>query len=77
MKTDIVCKNGVIHVIDAVLMPKDIVDTAVAAESFKTLVTAIKAAELVDTLKGEGPFTSSRRPTRRLRRYPRTSWKLC
>jgi uncharacterized surface protein with fasciclin (FAS1) repeats len=36
---------------------KDIVDTAVAAESFKTLVTAIKAAGLVDTLKGEGPFT--------------------
>src|SRR3954449_6811054 len=36
---------------------KDIVDTAVAAGSFKTLVTAIKAAGLVDTLKGEGPFT--------------------
>lgn len=37
--------------------PKDIVDTAVAAGSFKTLVTAIKAAGLVDTLKGKGPFT--------------------
>ncbi len=36
---------------------KDIVDTAVAAEKFKTLVAAIKAAELVDTLKGKGPFT--------------------
>ena len=36
---------------------KDIVDTAVAAGSFKTLVTAIKAAGLVDTLKGKGPFT--------------------
>lgn len=36
---------------------KDIVDTAVAAGSFKTLVTAVKAAELVDTLKGKGPFT--------------------
>ena len=35
----------------------DIVDTAVAAGSFKTLVTAVKAAGLVDTLKGEGPFT--------------------
>jgi len=35
----------------------DIVDTAVAAGSFSTLVTAVKAAELVDTLKGEGPFT--------------------
>jgi uncharacterized surface protein with fasciclin (FAS1) repeats len=37
--------------------PKDIVDTAVGAGSFKTLVAAVKAAGLVDTLKGEGPFT--------------------
>lgn len=36
---------------------KDIVDTAVAAGSFKTLVTAVKAAGLVDTLKSPGPFT--------------------
>jgi uncharacterized surface protein with fasciclin (FAS1) repeats len=36
---------------------KDIVDTAVAAGSFNTLVTAVKAAGLVETLKGEGPFT--------------------
>ncbi|MDJ0786142.1 MAG: fasciclin domain-containing protein [Myxococcota bacterium] len=35
----------------------DIVDTAVAAGSFDTLVAAVKAAELVDTLKGDGPFT--------------------
>ena len=35
----------------------DIVDTAVAAGSFDTLVAAVKAAELVETLKGEGPFT--------------------
>lgn len=35
----------------------DIVDTAVAAGKFKTLVTAVKAAELVETLKGKGPFT--------------------
>ena len=35
----------------------DIVDTAVAAGSFNTLVEAVKAADLVDTLKGEGPFT--------------------
>jgi len=35
----------------------DIVDTAVAAGNFKTLVTALKAAGLVDTLKGKGPFT--------------------
>lgn len=36
---------------------KDIVDTAVAAGKFKTLVAAAKAAGLVDTLKGDGPFT--------------------
>ena len=36
---------------------KDIVDTAVAAGSFKTLATALKAAGLVDTLKSKGPFT--------------------
>ena len=37
--------------------PKDIVDTAVAAGSFKTLAKALTAAGLVDTLKGAGPFT--------------------
>jgi len=36
---------------------KDIVDTAAAAGSFTTLVTAVKAADLVETLKGAGPFT--------------------
>lgn len=36
---------------------KDIVDTAVAAGSFKTLVAAVKAAGLVDVLKSDGPFT--------------------
>ena len=36
---------------------KDIVDTAVSAGSFNTLVAAVQAADLVDTLKGEGPFT--------------------
>lgn len=35
----------------------DIVDTAVSAQSFNTLVAAVKAADLVATLKGEGPFT--------------------
>lgn len=37
--------------------PQDIVDTAIAAGSFKTLVAAIQAADLVETLKGPGPFT--------------------
>jgi uncharacterized surface protein with fasciclin (FAS1) repeats len=36
---------------------KDIVDTAVGAGSFKTLVSLVQKAELVDTLKGKGPFT--------------------
>ncbi len=36
---------------------KDIVDTAVSAGSFSTLVAAVQAAGLVDTLKGDGPFT--------------------
>ena len=59
--TDIVTSNGVIHVIDTVLLPPaklaDIVDTAVADGRFTTLVAAVTAAGLVDTLKGEGPFT--------------------
>jgi uncharacterized surface protein with fasciclin (FAS1) repeats len=38
-------------------MGKDIVDTAVSASTFNTLATALKAAGLVDTLKGPGPFT--------------------
>ena len=38
-------------------MKKDIVDTAVEAGSFETLVAAVQAADLVDTLKGDGPFT--------------------
>lgn len=38
-------------------MKKDIVDTAVSTGTFTTLVAAVQAAGLVDTLKGEGPFT--------------------
>lgn len=41
----------------AAMTEKDIVDTAVAAGSFKTLAAALQAAGLVDTLKGKGPFT--------------------
>lgn len=57
--TDIQASNGVIHVIDTVILPptKDIVDTAAANPNLKGLVAAVQAAGLVDTLKGEGPFT--------------------
>jgi transforming growth factor-beta-induced protein len=85
--TDIIASNGVIHVIDAVIVPADldveallgsgdegaqddmtdemagdemagdIVDVAVEAGAFTTLVTAVTTAELVETLASEGPFT--------------------
>ena len=64
--TDIETSNGVIHVIDAVILPPaeesaeapgTIVDIAVADGRFTTLVAAVQAAELVETLSGEGPFT--------------------
>lgn len=58
VKADIPCSNGVIHVIDAVILPKDdVVDVARKAGSFKTLLTAVEAAGLTDTLRGEGPYT--------------------
>ena len=59
LKTDIECSNGVIHVIDTVIIPStnDIIATAVEAGSFKTLAAALTAAQLVETLQGEGPFT--------------------
>ncbi len=56
--TDVKASNGVIHVIDTVLLPKsDIVETAIADGRFTTLAAALGAAGLVETLKGEGPFT--------------------
>lgn len=58
IKADIKASNGVIHVIDSVVMPRaDIVDTAAKAGTFKTLLAAAKAAGLVDALKGKGPLT--------------------
>ncbi len=78
VKPDIDANNGVIHVIDRVLLPpnlslakptastamaakpaqaKTIVDIAIGNPDFSTLVTAVKAAGLVETLSGRGPFT--------------------
>jgi len=57
---DVAAQNGVVHVIDTVLMPSGmdtIVDLAVATPDLSTLVTALKAADLVKTLEGKGPFT--------------------
>ena len=57
--TDIEASNGVIHVIDSVLLPetRTIVDIAVEDGRFTTLVAALDAAGLVEALQAEGPFT--------------------
>lgn len=59
VKTDIQCSNGVIHVIDAVILPAsdNIVETARKAEMFNTLLIAATKAGLAETLAGEGPLT--------------------
>ncbi len=68
ISADVAASNGVIHVIDTVLIPRgfelepeapanDIVDTAAAAGAFSTLLAAATAADLVDALRGDGPLT--------------------
>jgi uncharacterized surface protein with fasciclin (FAS1) repeats len=67
VSADIKAANGVIHVIDTVLLPPagkdtstmelDIVNTAIRAGSFETLVGAIEAAGLTDALRDVGPYT--------------------
>jgi transforming growth factor-beta-induced protein len=59
VSADVACSNGVIHVIDQVLLPatEDIPASAAKAGKFQTLLAAAKAAGLVETLAGEGPLT--------------------
>ncbi|MFA8436657.1 MAG: fasciclin domain-containing protein [Marinifilaceae bacterium] len=54
---DILASNGVIHVIDKVLLPQHVVDIAIADPNFSILVAAVVKADLANTLSGEGPFT--------------------
>jgi transforming growth factor-beta-induced protein len=56
-KADVDVNNGVIHVIDKVLLPPTVVDQALNNDSFSILVQAVVKANLVDALNGNGPFT--------------------
>merc|ERR1712039_315637 len=63
---DVLATNGVVHVVDGVLLPpsklsaeptKNIVELAQSVDDLSTLVTAVVAGDLVDTLSSPGPFT--------------------
>ena len=54
---DIEASNGIIHVVDKVILPPTVVNIALANDNFTTLVQAIVKAGLVDALSSEGPFT--------------------
>ena len=57
LKSVLVAVSIALFSLSAMAADKDIVDTAIAAGNFKTLVTAVQKAGLVETLKGKGPFT--------------------
>jgi transforming growth factor-beta-induced protein len=54
---DVEAENGVIHVVDKVILPPTVVNIALANENFTTLVQAVVKAGLVDALSADGPFT--------------------
>jgi transforming growth factor-beta-induced protein len=54
---DVEADNGVIHVVDKVILPPSVVNIAIDNANFSTLVSAVVKAGLVETLSGEGPFT--------------------
>ena len=56
---------------------KNIVETAVAAGSFNTLVAAVKAADLAETLSGPGPFTVFAPTDEAFAKLPRAPLKIC
>merc|ERR1712032_86720 len=63
VKADVMASNGVVHVVDGVLIPPDmntdmnIVELAHSLDDLSTLVTAVVAGDLVETLSSPGPFT--------------------
>jgi len=76
VKTDIACSNGVIHVIDSVILPadKNLAETAIGAGSFKTLVAAAKAAGLVGALTGEDDLTVFAPTDAAFAKLPEAGW---
>ena len=77
--TDINCSNGVIHVIDQVLLPEQTRIPAVAekAGQFSTLLAAVSAAGLAEVLNGDGPFTVFAPRTTHSTHFRRARWRPC
>jgi transforming growth factor-beta-induced protein len=57
VKADVMASNGIIHVIDKVILPASVVSHAINNPNFSILVQAVVKANLVEALSGTGPFT--------------------